>query len=925
MRFKLIAISIIFLVAYQHVLAQKTIVLNDSTSSLPLSQFAEVFRDPTQEMGFLEVQKQKFTPVNAPSFQYAFSKDVFWFKFQIDNQSLLNQNNWYLVWSDALKDHVDLYLQQPDGSVQVQYGGMLASPAQKQYQGPLPVFHLGLLPKNQLSTYYLRLQADESIVGQLTLMTHQVYVNKVSQESAPIWIEIGIQLLRVLYNIILALYIRNASFRWYTFHTVVVTLSVLGSMGLIGAYLSDIPWLAKVLNSGFYQLMPATYTLFIYSLLNVPRHFPRLRWVFLAVVGLSVGQVLATFGLPRVYLLQFNNYLFLFTEALLIGTTLYAIAKRIVFNRYLLIPCFITLVPFLFLNLQALGVINYAWTYPLIYFTNFIEIVALSLVLGKIIEAAEQEKLRTEKALLTEKLEAEKLHELDAVKTQFFTNISHEFRTPLTLILNPIDDLMKKYPHETLLRSMKRNAQSLLTLINQLLDLSKLESKQMTPNASKVELVSYFRLLTSAYSSLAESRQIRFRCEQNQPECWGSIDTEKVEMLVNNLLSNAFKFTEKGGEVEVKVEYNEAAFGDGRLLLRVRDTGIGIASDTLPKIFDRFYQVEGSMNRRFEGTGIGLALVKELVEVMQGTIRVESAVERGTTFFVELPLGSCSEEADESTLPSIQPAAVMKIADDEPLIPAQQSADTDNIVLIVDDNADIRAYIRSIFEQEYKTIEAVNGVEGLQKAFEQIPDLIVSDLMMPEMDGFEFCQSLKSDERTSHIPIIMLTAKADIESRIEGLELGADDYLTKPFHKEELVVRVKNLIVQRELLRRKYEKQIVDLKPSEIILPSIDEKFIKKAYQVIEAHLSESAFSIEQLAQEMNVSSVVLRRKIKALTGQSSTQFVRKYRLHKAANRLRNDTDTVSAIAFEVGFESLSYFTKVFQEEFGQSPSEYRK
>jgi len=931
MYFKLLLFNI-FLIGYQQLLAQHNAVVNETIPSVTLSQYAEVFRDSSQKMSFSEVQKQRFTPFYAPAFQFAFSNDVFWFRFQVENQSQVNDKNWFLVWSDGLKDHVDLYEQLPNGKLQIQRGGMLTPHAQKKYQGQLPVFQLGVLPQKKPKTYYVRLQADESIVGQLTLMTHQVYIDQVSTSLAPIWMEIGIQLLRVLYNIILALYIRNTSFRWYAFHTVIVTLSVLGSMGLIGSFLSDIPWLAKVLNSGFYQLMPATYTLFMYSLLNVPVHFPRLRWVFLGVVTLSIGQVLSVFVWPRTYLLHFNNYLFIFTEALLIATTLYAIGKKMIFNRYLLIPCFITLVPFLFLNLQALGVINYSWIYPLIYFTNFIEIVALSLVLGKIIEVSEQEKVQTEKALLTEKLEAEKLQELDTLKTRFFTNISHEFRTPLTLLVGPLADLRKKFPTEDLVQVMQRNVSRLQTLINQLLDLSKLDAGELKVEVQSEDVAHFFSYILASFETLAHNRNIHFSIYQSHRSLEAQFDADKLEKIITNLLSNAFKFTPPNGRVTVEILYIPKATTID-VLLTVKDNGIGIDDQRLLRIFDRFYQVDDTSHRNYEGTGIGLALVKELVDILNGKISVQSQVNQGTTFWVEFSLAASSHEMASTnqafeilhTDTSIAILLTDESVNEQKLVPMDEQP----MLLIIEDNPDLRLYLRRIFETDYQVIEANDGQHGLELALQTVPDMVIADLMMPRLDGFGLCERLKTDERTSHIPVVLLTAKATLADRIEGLGLGADEYLQKPFNKEELTIRVKNLLQQRRLLREKFSLRAAVSPNDPAVLQempqTLDTQFLQRVREVVDEHLSESGYEVETLCKTLGISRTNLHRKLKALTGSSSTEFIRKVRLERAAQLLRMSRKSVSEVAYQVGFESLSYFSKSFQEEFGVVPSEYAR
>ncbi len=362
--------------------------------------------------------------------------------------------------------------------------------------------------------------------------------------------------------------------------------------------------------------------------------------------------------------------------------------------------------------------------------------------------------------------------------------------------------------------------------------------------------------------------------------------------------------------------------------IEVSDTGIGIESEKLNKIFDRFFQVDDTQNRKYEGTGIGLAIVKEMVGVLKGKISVESQRNVGTTFTINLPIdfvtwqGFIVEKNEDLAIYKNDSQAKLSVN-----LPIERnSLENDNIMLIVDDNEDIRYYIRSIFEKEFKIIEATNGKDGIEKATAQVPDIIISDLMMPEMDGFEFCKILKADEKTSHIPIIMLTAKANIESRIEGLELGADDYLIKPFNNQEMEARVKNLLVIREKLKKYYQKNSTQiLVDTDVKINIIDEQFIKKVKDIIENHLSDSQFSIEQLANEVSLSTTQLRRKIKALSNQTIVEFIRLYRLEKAAQLLNQNAGNVSEIAFNVGFDSLSYFSKVFQETYGVSPSDFRE
>ncbi|WP_037302334.1 hybrid sensor histidine kinase/response regulator transcription factor [Runella limosa] len=527
------------------------------------------------------------------------------------------------------------------------------------------------------------------------------------------------------------------------------------------------------------------------------------------------------------------------------------------------------------------------------------------------------------------KREAERLEELDALKTRFFTNISHEFRTPLTLLIGPLADLKAQMPHISVFNTMLRNGNRLLHLINQLLDLSKLEAGQLQPDIRQQDLIMFLKILGESYQSLAKSQKIQFEIIRNIDSAIAYFDEDKVEKIVSNLLSNAFKFTPQGQSVTLSIHYEEAT---ARCILRVIDTGIGIAESRQKHIFDRFYQIDSSVQRQYEGTGIGLALVKEVVQVLKGNIYLQSRERQGSTFTVELPVGrddwkhlpmgeKAIEEYSAVVSTKVNNAKENEVTDS--VIPA-----SDNLLLIVDDNADIRAYVRSLFAASYAIIEAENGLAGLERAIEQVPDLIISDLMMPQMDGFTFCQQLKANTATSHIPVLMLTANASLESRLKGYELGADDYLTKPFNKQEIQARVKNLIQAREHLRQKYS-QITALNPaseeSESASLTLDEQFLKRAHELIDAHLSDSSFGVEAFCEGMHLSRSQVWRKLKALTNQTVTEFIRKHRLQAAGILLQRQSGTVSEVAYQVGFESLSYFSKAFQEEYGVFPSDYTK
>lgn len=525
-------------------------------------------------------------------------------------------------------------------------------------------------------------------------------------------------------------------------------------------------------------------------------------------------------------------------------------------------------------------------------------------------------RVRLNEQLLYKNREAERLAELDSLKTRFFTNISHEFRTPLTLLVSPITDLIQKYPKETVLPVMQRNLFRLQNLINQLLDLSKLEANKMDLQMQEDNLREFLNIIFNSFKSMADSKGIDFEFEQNVPPSSTIFDADKIEKIITNLLSNAFKFTEKGGKISVNV-----CFEAGKVNIKVADTGIGIEQNRMSQIFDRFYQVETTNLRNYEGTGIGLALVKELVEVLKGAISVESELGKGTIFRLSIPTDLKTWEKDlisEKVSKKLNP--IWQIQQGNPQKEVVLDAESP-ILLIVEDNTDLRIYIKSLFEETYQIIEAKDGQEGIEIAIEKVPDLVICDLMMPRLDGFGFCKALKTDIRTNHIPVVMLTAKATLDDRLEGLELGADDYLAKPFNTDELQIRVRNLIKIRDDLRQKFEAQTVP-----IALPktqSLDEQFLQKINQIIEENIADSGLNLEILTTNMNLTYDQIRRKLKALTNQTVVEYIRNYRLQKAAIALHNKEATVSEVAFLLGFESLSYFSRIFKEKYGVRPSEW--
>ncbi|QMW00345.1 tetratricopeptide repeat protein [Spirosoma foliorum] len=544
---------------------------------------------------------------------------------------------------------------------------------------------------------------------------------------------------------------------------------------------------------------------------------------------------------------------------------------------------------------------------------------------------AQAQLLESQAVVLT--TQAQQLQELDEAKNRFFTNVTHEFRTPLTLILGTLSEKLHGLVDnaETNIRRaevtvMYRNAERLLQLINQLLDLSKLESGRLHLHQQTDDVKPLLNLVTSLFSSSAEQRNIRLSVKLSPERLLVSHDADQLEKVVTNLLSNAFKFTPNGGEIMVQAELIQV---DGYAFVQiiVEDNGFGIAPEQADRVFERFYQGEASRMDWQPGTGVGLSLVKEIVELHKGTIRIDSQPGAGARFVVLLPVAGSDTAGTSLSIHRPAPASRFVLATvPHPLpsaAPLVKGRTDQPLLLIVEDNGDVRTFIRNLMQGTYRVVESENGRQGLKMAQEQLPNLIISDWMMPDMDGIELCHRIKTDERTSHIPFVLLTALSTQDKRLTGLQTGADDYLTKPFDARELLIRSRNLIDTRRQLHERFKREI-RIQPKEVTATSADEKFLARVIAIVEANLGNADFSAEQFGQEVGLSRMQLHRKLLGLTGVAASDFIRLMRLKRAAQLLEGQTGRVSEIAYGVGFNSLSYFAKCFREQFGMLPTDYQ-
>ena len=568
------------------------------------------------------------------------------------------------------------------------------------------------------------------------------------------------------------------------------------------------------------------------------------------------------------------------------------------------------------------------WAY-LIYFSLAV-IVVYALVYS----------LRLRHKIQLQEVEKKKQEELMEIKLRFFTNITHEFRTPLTLILGPLQQLLQNRTDATeldrQLNLIDRNAQRLLNLVNQILTFRKLVTDHEPMNISKSSFASFLENILDSFREAARLRSIelRFDNQAGDTELW--LDHDKMEKVFFNLLSNAFKFTPDGEHISVRIEDHDSC-----LTIRIKDSGPGVDPALKTEIFKRFYEKSTGQQSSIKSSGIGLAISRQMVTLHKGEIYVEDPTpgeEQGAEFVVELKKGNAhfeelllNEEAfvrlaknDEpgtspGYLPSTAPALVRP-----PALPGAAPVSKSPVLLVVDDNAEIRTYVRSIFEGNYEVIDADNGAAGLVQARKALPDVIISDVMMPKMDGLAFCHAVKTDLSISHIPVILLTARAAEPFRIEGLRTGADDYLTKPFHPEELQLRVRNIIRSRLQAREKFAR-VLSLDPSEVTITNADEEFLERAMAVVEKEMGNYDFKVEDFATQLAVSRSLLFTKLKALAGMTPNNFVKSIRLKRAGQLLQSGQYNVSQAAYEVGFKDPKYFRRCFKEHFNELPSNFGK
>lgn len=907
-----------------------TQILADSTGKYKLDDVLQ----PDRQSEFLLYEKY---PLPRQNHQY------YWGKIQVENR--LPEADQYPEWAFSFSDTwsvLEVYLPTKEGSWVRQMSGAFTPYAQKKIvpstSGNLVKI---ILPPGEVVTIYFRgISKQEEIIPSFYLFAQPLadFYDKLVIDKTGNSLFFGFLLMMLFYNLIVYFFDRDRSFLFYSGYILAVVLYV----GFSSSDLTDL--LGNVLfrqHPEYYSLFKLflfvglmCYVAFIRSFLDLEQLLP--KWdryfkylVYLGVPLIALSVVLSVYSnfsykvedkvsMFYIGLVTMSCLLFLFP---LYKTRDIKGRFVVVGVAIITIGCFLTL----------LSRLSPGTPYSIFYLKvgAVVEVIVFSLGLAyrqrQQVQAGEQANFALkESQLIQEKkqLEAERLKELNEFKTRFYTNITHEFRTPLTVIMGMSENI-QGHPQEKEL--INRNSANLLRLINQLLDLSKLESGSLTLNPVHQDIIVYLQYLTESFYSNATQKNIRLVFYSEEKEVSMDYDERIIQQIVYNLLSNALKFTLEGGRIIFHASKIEQE-GQPLLKLKVKDTGQGISPENIDHIFDRFYQVNHADNRESEGTGIGLALTKELVELMNGRIEVESEKGVGTEFILYLPI-----EAD-ITATSPQPLnALLPIEEALTLAPSTELQDeapeavTSELpeLLIIEDNQDIITYIKTILHGQYLFHAAKNGALGIEQALEIIPDIIISDVMMPKKNGYEVCETLKQDERTSHVPIILLTAKSTQEDKLQGLKYGADAYLIKPFDKQELMVRLEKLLEVRQQLQKRYANASATREENEKTPSSPEEVFLQKLHWYIHDNLSDAEFGVPQLAEVALLSQMQLYRKLKALTDKTPSQFIRSYRLQQGLVLLQRGELNVSEVAYEVGFTDPNYFSRTFQKEFKRTPSSF--
>lgn len=744
----------------------------------------------------------------------------------------------------------------------------------------------------------------------------------------------GFVLMMFIYNLILYFFgQRDIAYIYYSLYLFTIVLFTAYNTGSLADMVFKFFLESKPEYIYFFKLSVYPILLFCFTFLRQFLNLKKLLPIWNSIFKLLTICFLFLLFLDA-YFMYVSNFNFKLSDQITVGSSIIFLLVLLAFMPFLyltkdkkgyfiVIGTLMMCVGVAFAIIGRIQSVDFSTTYYRLGIV--LEVIIFSLGLAYRSREAEVEKREAfyelERSKLVQEQELQeklRLEEIDSLKNRLYTNITHEFRTPLTVIKG-MSEQIEGFEKEK--QVISRNSSKLLRLVNQMLDLSKIESNQMDIDWVHIDVVKYLAYLTESFYSYAASKKVRLTFYPEDEEIWMDVDEAKMETLVHNLITNAIKFSAGNGKVVLHVKKEEVE-GDFYLTMKVKDNGIGIEPDEIVHIFDRFYQNKKVSVGR--GTGIGLAIVREVVNLLDGTIKVVSKVNAGTEFTIQLPIQKTTKKKE--VLPQIRNNLISEnVQNNRSEISSANHQMAE--ILIVEDNIDVADYVRSILSDKYKTTVFHDGNQGLDFIFEKIPDIIISDVMMPGKNGYEISRMVKNDLRTSHIPIILLTAKATQEDKIQGLSSGADEFLLKPFDKKELLIRIDNLLLKRKQIIANYQSSLSRMASGNIILDSktSEDSFISRLWAFIDEHIQDKDLSTEVLAASMDLSISQLRRKLKALTGQSPLKFITSYRMQKALDLLRNSDLNVSEVSYNVGYQDPSYFTRVFNQEFQKVPSDVIK
>lgn len=846
---------------------------------------------------------------------------IYWARVTLVNELPENcrLDNWYLF--SGKSNHTEVYMTDPDGRVlDTMYTGFMVPASKKdfafgnQYEDRVS---LSLPPEGTLRVLIkIKVENKRNPYLDVFLTKEDFYHDwKSVVQTQKSWFFIGFLITFLLVNLLLYVVARDRAFLFHSLFQTGVFIYLLEFFYILYdlPFLREHPMYIQAVIFFALCLMDLSYIQFLRIYLDLGAKYPRLDKVFRALLyvraALMVGTMILYYTANNMPLADNITAVYTVLEYLGMVVLVGVVRESGVLRFFILGGTALLAVGIIPNALSVIAGVGIQFSYTMV--GGFGEVILFTLGLGY--------RLRM---LIQEERKALVLKETDEFKTRFFTNITHEFRTPLTVIQGFSDQLRNELSdpkHLNRLALIKQNGDQLVRLLNRILDLSKLQSGKMGLNLGQGDIVEFLRYLVFSFQAFAWGKGIHIVFLTDMEKFDMDFDGEKLQDAISNLISNAIKFTGEGGKITVLVKVQSS-----QLKIQIKDTGIGMSEEEMAHLFERFYR-SGPIRKKGQGSGLGLSITRELVKLMGGSIEVNSKPGQGASFSIFLPV---TMRAPRVALAGLTPIGIDLEGEPEnqPFHPPKYEEEKP-LALIVDDNYDVVLYLRQLLEKEFNVVVAYDGAEGIEKAISLIPDIVLSDVIMPEKDGLELCRTLKSDERTSHIPIILATAKASVEDRLSGLQRGADAYLTKPFNQEELFLYLRNFVLLRKKMQERYSNiqagAMVSSEPAMKALFEMEDAFLAKLRGIVESHLEQEGFGASQLARESGMSRSQLHRKITALTGLPASNFINSIRIKTASDLLLQTTLTISEIAYQVGLEP-NYFSRLFKEETGQTPGEFR-